>query len=92
MTTSPLSVASSLSGFFVGDPKFHHVFAQDTLAVVVTNILLLCPLYVVQRPGGLLSALLLYDMVCFSTSKYMKSHYLYSSYYLNSPQNLKCRH
>ena len=52
MTTSPLSVASSYSGFFKGEPKFQHVFAQNNLAVSVTNILLQYRLYVVQRPGG----------------------------------------
>ena len=38
--------------FLVGEPKFQHVFAQDNLAASVTNILLQCRLYVVQRPGG----------------------------------------
>ena len=38
--------------FLVGEPKFQHVFAQDTLAAGVTNILLQCRLYVTQRPGG----------------------------------------
>ena len=52
MTTSPpVSLA-----FLVGRPKFQHVFAQDNLAASVTNILLQCRLYVIQRPmGGLLS-------------------------------------
>ena len=49
MTTSPLSVSLA---FLVGEPKFQHVFAQDNLAAGVTNILLQCRLYVVQRPGG----------------------------------------
>ena len=38
--------------FLVGEPKFQHVFALDTLAAGVTNILLPCRLYVAQRPGG----------------------------------------
>ena len=46
MTTSPLSVA-----FLVCEHKFQHVFAQDNLVAGVTNILLQCRLYVVQRPG-----------------------------------------
>ena len=37
--------------FLVGEPKFQYVFAQDNLAASVTNILLQCRLYVVQRPG-----------------------------------------
>ena len=76
-------MTSPLSGFSGFEPKFQHVFAQDTLATGVTNILLQCPLYGVQRPGGYflslyiseygdvwvyVSALLLYDTVCFSTS------------------------
>ena len=83
------------------------MFAQDTLAAGVTNILLQCRLYVVQRPGVTfyiseygdvralyvyVSGLLLYDKLCFSTSNYMKRHYSYSSHYLNSPQNLQSRH
>ena len=39
--------------FLVGEPKFQHVFAQDTLAAGVSNILLQCRLYVAQRPGGI---------------------------------------
>ena len=82
------------------------MFAQDNLAASVTNILLQCHLYVVQRSrvgvtfyiseyGGVrallvyVSALLLYDKVCFSTSNYMKSHYFH---YLNSSHNLQYRH
>ena len=39
--------------FRVDEPMFQHVFAQDTLAAGVTNILLQCRLYVAQRPGGI---------------------------------------
>ena len=38
--------------FLVGEPKFQHVFAQDTLVAGVTNILQQYRLYVAQRPGG----------------------------------------
>ena len=38
--------------FLVGEPKLQHVFAQDTLAADVTNILLQGRLYVAQGPGG----------------------------------------
>ena len=68
--------------FLVGEPKFQHVFAQDTLAAGVTDILLQCRLQVAQRGRGggtfyiseygdvralkvYVSALLVYDMVCF---------------------------
>ena len=39
--------------FLVGEPKFQHVFAQDTLAAGVSNSLLQCRLYVAQRPGSI---------------------------------------
>ena len=38
--------------FLVGEPKSQNVFAQDNFAASVTNILLQCRLYVVQRSGG----------------------------------------
>ena len=59
------------------------MFAHVTLAAGVTNILMQCHLYVVKIPGGYflsffiseygnvrvyVSAILLYDKVCFSTS------------------------
>ena len=38
--------------FLVGEPKFQHVFAQDTIAAGVSNILFHCRLYVAQRSRG----------------------------------------
>ena len=53
MTLSSLSISSfQLVWLFVGETKFQHVFAQDTLAAGVTKKLLQCRLYVTQRPGG----------------------------------------
>ena len=38
--------------FLVGEPKFQDEFAQDNLAAGVTNVLLQCRLYVLQRSGS----------------------------------------
>ena len=80
--------------FLVGEPKFQHVFAQDTLATGETNILLQWRLYVAQRPGVTfciseywdvrslkvyVSALLVYDMVFFNIKLYEKPLYAFFS-------------
>ena len=48
---SSFQLVVSLAFLVLGEPKFQHVFVQDNLAASVTNILLQCRLYVVQRPG-----------------------------------------